>query len=91
MIEPKIQENTHIEVKQEFEKLKFLGKLKHKSGLTCFEFNLKTRMVRKADVEDSKTFENGKSAKRLVIAPGCDYVMKLNQKNAEKYFRKKWK
>jgi len=84
------------EVKAEatVEKFKYLGRMKIKPNQRCFELDLATMKVKEVEYfTPSDTIEWGKvepKNKKMLIRPNCDYVIKLNIKNAIKYFDKKY-
>lgn len=75
--------------------LNYLGSVKMHKGHTCFELNLKTGEVKKADYkQETLDFQDAKrgfssSRKKLVVNQYCIYETALNIKNAERKFKQR--
>lgn len=73
------------------EKMTFLGSMKMIKGLTLFEMDCKTGMIRKAVFEESIIEFSGKKTRKLIFNPKAMYVQAVNVKNAKRKFEKKAK
>lgn len=77
------------QVKQEY---KLIGSMSYQKGHTLFEYNVKTKSIKKATykmIEDTIQFNSIPLQKReLVIKQDCYYLQALNMNNALKKLRK---
>lgn len=77
------------QVKQEY---KLIGSMFYQKGHTLFEYNVKTKSIKKATykmIEDTIQFNHNPLQKReLIIKQDCYYLQALNMNNALKKLRK---
>lgn len=87
---PKTQKQFNDSVKQEQvvkkqQEYKFIGKLKKVAGHTLFEFDKKTKEIRKADVSKKAILNVDGSVKyetKIDVKQDCFYLQALNINNA---------
>ena len=85
-----IKEKTeiHAEAAKEF---KLIGSMKHRAGLTLFEFNYRTFELKKVKIDIQIVVGmDGKPIKKMKAYQNkdCYYFEKLNEKNAINHIKK---
>lgn len=66
--------------------VKYLGSLKPCKGHTCYELDLKTKIITEAKLESVNADINGKVRSKVIVKDGCLYVTALNKLNADHKF-----
>jgi len=88
-LKPQVEVTQEKEIKQEF---KFLGSARRKKGQNLYSWNpltgevVQVNLTRRIAFDISKKQEQGNF--KIVINPNHPLLWALNQKNAEKKFRK---
>ena len=88
------EETKEVRNVQQEKKQVLVGQIKPKRGHTLFEFNLRTKTIKKAEFEQSYIVFNKFGSKpnainrKVMVAEDCVYISALNEKNAlKKLFR----
>lgn len=63
---------------------KLIGMTKYIRGLQIFEVNLKTMMLKHADIKESDVNLEGEVHHQIIVNPDCVYVQAINRQNAAK-------
>lgn len=82
-----IHPSIAIHAQKEVAKQKqFLGSLKLHKGQTCYEMNIKTGVITKAEYSEVKIDTSGAVIKTIITKENCLYLTAINEENASRKF-----
>jgi len=100
MKETEIKTDEKIEIVKQSQaeiQQKLVGRVRPKKGHILFEFNIKTKEIKKAnfdsvDVDFEKAQSNNLSInKKITVNKDCLYISALNEKNVKKILKRNFK